>query len=159
DRGARSAADEPRAERGGDPHRARRGSLPLHGLPRSRRGGARRGRADAIRPNGAMMHEMKRPPIFAYGYKPEMERAELARIPIEPYVSEEFYRRECRTIWRRCWLWAGRADEIPNPGDYFVFNLPFLDRTSILVVRGKDGVIRGFYNACQHRGARLAYYE
>ena len=106
-----------------------------------------------------MMHTTKQPPIFAYGSKDEMEREQLSRIPIEPYVSEDFYRQELRTIWRKCWLWAGRASEIPNPGDYFVLNLPFLDRTSILVVRGKDGVIRAFYNACQHRGARLAYYE
>ena len=97
--------------------------------------------------------------IFAYGNRAELEQREFHRIPVEPYVSEDFYRREVATIWRKCWLWAGRAAEIPNPGDYFVLNLPFVDRTSILVVRGKDSVIRAFYNACQHRGGRLAYYE
>ncbi len=83
----------------------------------------------------------------------------LDRLGVEQYISEEFYQKELDTIWRRCWLWAGRASEIPNVGDYFVFKLPFLDNTSIIVVRGTDGVIRGFYNACQHRGGRLAYYE
>ena len=55
-----------------------------------------------------MMHTTKQPPIFAYGSKDEMEREQLSRIPIEPYVSEDFYRKELRTIWRKCWLWAGR---------------------------------------------------
>lgn len=89
----------------------------------------------------------------------ELKARGLDRIGVEQYLSEDFYRQELATIWRKCWLWAGRASEIPNPGDYFVFKLPFLDNTSILVVRGKDGVIRGFHNACQHRGGRLAYYE
>jgi len=89
----------------------------------------------------------------------DMEKFGFDRIGTDHYTSEEFYQRELNTIWRKCWLWAGRVSEIPNPGDYFVFRLPFLDQTSIIVVRGKDKKIRGFYNACTHRGGRLAYYE
>jgi phenylpropionate dioxygenase-like ring-hydroxylating dioxygenase large terminal subunit len=94
-----------------------------------------------------------------YGHKREMQRRQLDRIGVEQYISEDFYQKELKTIWRKCWLWAGRASEIPNPGDYFVLNLPFLDRISILVIRGKDDKVRAFYNVCQHRGGRLAYYE
>lgn len=106
-----------------------------------------------------MRNTTTQPGLFAYGSKHEMELQALHRIGIDQYVSEDFYRKELATIWRKCWLWAGRASEIPNPGDYFVLNLPFLDRTSILVVRGQDEEIRAFYNVCQHRGGRLAYYE
>jgi phenylpropionate dioxygenase-like ring-hydroxylating dioxygenase large terminal subunit len=99
------------------------------------------------------------PALFAYGNRHELERRGFLKIGVDHYISEEFYQKELNTIWRKCWLWAGRAADIPNPGDYFVFNLPFLNRTSILVMRGRDGRIRGFFNACQHRGSRLAYYE
>ena len=39
-----------------------------------------------------------------------------------------------------------------EPGDFFVFeNL----RESVLVTRAEDGVVRVFYNVCQHRGNQL----
>jgi phenylpropionate dioxygenase-like ring-hydroxylating dioxygenase large terminal subunit len=41
---------------------------------------------------------------------------------------------------------------LPEPGDFFVFeNL----RESILVTHADDGVVRAFYNVCQHRGNQL----
>lgn len=88
-----------------------------------------------------------------------MKKHGLDRVGTDQYVSPSFYERELETIWRKCWLLAGRANDIPNPGDYFIFQLPFLANTSILVVRGKDDRIRGFYNSCPHRGGKLAYYE
>ena len=45
---------------------------------------------------------------------------------------------------------AGRAEDIPNVGDFFTFDdlgVP------ILLIRGKDSQVRAFYNTCQHRGA------
>jgi phenylpropionate dioxygenase-like ring-hydroxylating dioxygenase large terminal subunit len=88
-----------------------------------------------------------------------MEKAGLNRIGVDHYISEEFYQKELDTIWKKCWLFAGRADDVKNPGDFFVFRLPFLKNTSIIVVRGKDGKLRGYYNACTHRGGKLAYYD
>lgn len=72
------------------------------------------------------------------------------RIPIGRYTSDEFWELERQHLWPRTWVMAGRAEQIPNPGDYFTFD----DLAQpILVVRGKDGVVRAFYNTCQHRGA------
>jgi phenylpropionate dioxygenase-like ring-hydroxylating dioxygenase large terminal subunit len=75
-------------------------------------------------------------------------------IPVEPYISREYFERERALIFRKVWLNAGRVDDIPNPGDYFVKDLAICD-TSILVVRGKDGAIRAFHNMCSHRGNKL----
>lgn len=47
---------------------------------------------------------------------------------------------------------AGLSGDIPNPGDFFVFDAA---GPSILVMRGKDGVARAFLNMCTHRGAKL----
>ena len=49
----------------------------------------------------------------------------------------------------RVWQIAGRVDELPEAGDWKEHRI--YDQ-SYLVVRGKDGALRGFVNACRHRG-------
>ena len=75
-------------------------------------------------------------------------------VPTEPYVSDEHYELERERIFRRCWINVGRVDEIPNPGDYFVRDIAIC-KTSVLIIRGSDGVVRGFFNVCSHRGNTL----
>src|SRR6266542_3377304 len=76
-------------------------------------------------------------------------------VPIEPCISPEYFERERERIFRRIWLNVGREEEIPQTGDYFVKELEVCG-SSILVVRGKDGVIRSFHNMCSHRGNKVA---
>lgn len=71
-------------------------------------------------------------------------------IPSGRHVSDEFWDLEQRLLWPRVWVLAGRAEDIPNPGDYFLFDDL---RVPVIVVRGRDGELRAFYNTCQHRGA------
>jgi phenylpropionate dioxygenase-like ring-hydroxylating dioxygenase large terminal subunit len=73
-------------------------------------------------------------------------------IPVEPYISEEFARFERERMWPNVWLFAAREDEMPDPGDTVVFDI---NDKSFLLVRQADGSIRGFYNACLHRGRKL----
>jgi choline monooxygenase len=44
-------------------------------------------------------------------------------LPPDAYTSEAFYRREVERIFLRDWNFMGRADRIPNPGDYFAVEL------------------------------------
>ncbi|MEM7469553.1 MAG: aromatic ring-hydroxylating dioxygenase subunit alpha [Pseudomonadota bacterium] len=76
-------------------------------------------------------------------------------VPAEPYVSEEFLAKEREKIFRKMWLLVGRVERIPNAGDYFVKKIEILN-TSIIVVRGNDGLVRAFYNVCRHRGTNVA---
>ena len=76
-------------------------------------------------------------------------------VPIAPYVSEERFEREREVIYRQTWLNVGRVEEVSEPGDYIVKDLTVCN-TSILVVRGKDGIVRGFHNVCSHRGNKVA---
>ena len=76
-------------------------------------------------------------------------------VPIEPYISEEFFARERDAIFRCMWLLAGRMEKIPNKGDYFVKTIEVLN-TSIVIVRGQDEKVRAFYNVCRHRGTNIA---
>jgi len=73
-------------------------------------------------------------------------------LPRHFYADPEFYRRELERFYFSRWICAGRADQIPAPGDYFT---RLLGEDSVVVARGSDGVIRAFYNVCRHRGTRI----
>jgi phenylpropionate dioxygenase-like ring-hydroxylating dioxygenase large terminal subunit len=47
---------------------------------------------------------------------------------------------------------AGRAEEVPDAGDYLVLDVT---GESVLVVRTRTGALRAFFNVCRHRGCRL----
>ena len=79
-------------------------------------------------------------------------------VPSESCISPEYFELERERIFRRTWLNVGRVDNIPNPGDYFVRELAVC-KTSILVIRGTDGVVRGFHNVCSHRSNKLVWEE
>ena len=81
-----------------------------------------------------------------------------APLPVEPYVSAEFFEREREKIFKRAWLQVARVEDVPNPGDYLVRKLEVL-KASVIVVRGQDGVIRAFHNICTHRGNKVALHD
>ena len=74
------------------------------------------------------------------------------RVPTDRYHSRKYQERERERLWMRVWQIAGRAEELPEAGDWKVHTI--YDQSFVLV-RGKDGKIRGFVNACRHRGNRL----
>lgn len=75
-------------------------------------------------------------------------------LPVYPYLSPDYFSQEVAKIYKRDWLCVGRAAEIPNPGDYKVKRLDFA-KTSVILIRGKDSVVRGFHNVCRHRGNKV----
>lgn len=77
-------------------------------------------------------------------------------VPVEPYLSAEHFEREIEHIFRRCWLKAARVEELPGPRDYKVVPLEFAS-AEVIVIRGEDGQIRGFYNTCSHRGNKVVW--
>ena len=89
---------------------------------------------------------------------PEVLRLESARylgsadVPVTRYTSRAYHRREVARLWRRVWQFACREEHIPEPGDYIVYDIAEL---SFFVIRGADGAIRAFPNACLHRGRKL----
>lgn len=73
---------------------------------------------------------------------------------IDAYISPEVFAAECDKIFRRTWLLIGRESELPEPGDFIKRTIHPL-KAEVIVVRGKDGQVRAFHNACAHRGAAL----
>lgn len=75
-----------------------------------------------------------------------------ADIDKDRYLSRTFHDREVARLWKRVWQLACREEDIPEPGDYIVYDLADM---SLIVVRTAAGQIRAYHNACLHRGRRL----
>lgn len=82
----------------------------------------------------------------------------IARQPVkhslqqEFYTSNDIYRFEIEEVLGRHWHCAGHQSQIPEPGDYLLYEF---DKESVIVVRGQDGQIRALSNVCRHRGSRV----
>ncbi|HVN39595.1 MAG TPA: aromatic ring-hydroxylating dioxygenase subunit alpha [Myxococcota bacterium] len=76
-------------------------------------------------------------------------------VPAARYVDPAFLALEQRHVFETCWLFAAHADELPGVGAWRM--LDAFDRMGhpLFLVRGEDGRIRAFYNACRHRGGPL----
>jgi phenylpropionate dioxygenase-like ring-hydroxylating dioxygenase large terminal subunit len=72
--------------------------------------------------------------------------------PVENYRSEVRFRAELELLKRVPVPFCPSA-ALPGPGDYAA---RIAAGTPLLVVRGEDGEVRAFRNACRHRGMRLA---
>ncbi len=73
-------------------------------------------------------------------------------MPKSVYTDEAFLERELSDVFRKDWFCAGRADALPNPGDYTTLELA---GEPILVIRGQDGQLRAQSNVCLHRMSTL----
>lgn len=78
-------------------------------------------------------------------------------VSIESYSSPEYFERMKENVFKKTWICTGkRVDEIPNLGNYFLEETE-ITNSSVIIVRGLDGVIRGFHNTCSHRGTNLVF--
>ena len=75
-----------------------------------------------------------------------------AHVSRRVYVDPELYQIEQERLFRRAWLFLAHETELPNKGDYVSRNLA---GEPVVLVRGDDGVVRGFLNSCRHRGMKL----
>ena len=77
-------------------------------------------------------------------------------IPTDRYTSREYALQERNAIWKRVWQIVGRAEDLPMRGDWKKYDI---QDQSFVIVRGKDAKLRGFVNACRHRGNALCIKE
>lgn len=73
-------------------------------------------------------------------------------------LSQAFYRdpdilaAEMDRVLGRNWCFAGHVSQIPNKGDFFLFEI---GAESVIVVRGRDDDIHAVMNVCRHRGSHI----
>ena len=74
-------------------------------------------------------------------------------LPARWYADPELLEREQELIFRRSWQYAGRADQVAEPGRFLTVDA---GPVPLVIVRGRDGELRAFVNVCRHRGSTLA---
>jgi phenylpropionate dioxygenase-like ring-hydroxylating dioxygenase large terminal subunit len=73
-------------------------------------------------------------------------------LPIERWLSREFFDLEVEKMWSKTWQMACRESQLSKPGDYFVYDI--VD-SSVLLVRTEAGELKAYHNSCLHRGRVL----
>ncbi|HTZ96838.1 MAG TPA: aromatic ring-hydroxylating dioxygenase subunit alpha [Terriglobales bacterium] len=77
---------------------------------------------------------------------------EASTIPAAWYVDPRIAELESKTVFSKTWQMVGRVDQVEKPGQFVTANVA---GEPIVVVRGSDGVLRGFYNVCRHHAAAV----
>jgi len=72
------------------------------------------------------------------------------------YTDEARLDAEREAILNKAPIIVGHIDDLKTAGDHFAFD--YLGQP-LLIVRGKDDIIRTFLNVCRHRGVRLCNAE
>ncbi|HCO44996.1 MAG TPA: benzoate 1,2-dioxygenase large subunit, partial [Gammaproteobacteria bacterium] len=68
------------------------------------------------------------------------------------YTDPEIFEAELKHIYEGNWIYIAHDSELPNPNDYIT---TVMGRQPVIIARGADGQLRGFVNACSHRGANV----
>ena len=71
------------------------------------------------------------------------------------YTSRAWHEQEVEHLWRKCWQFVCRTEEIAEVGDFVIYEIV---RDSYLVIRTEEG-IKAYPNACLHRGRRLKDFD
>jgi len=66
------------------------------------------------------------------------------------YTDPDIYDLEIDRVVTRNWILVGHQSELPEAGDFKVFNVA---NESAIIVRGSDGELKAFANVCRHRGS------
>ena len=73
--------------------------------------------------------------------------AQAYTIPAAWYTDPRVAHLELQSVFSRNWQAVGRLAQLEKPGDYLTASVA---NEPIVVVRGRDGKLRAFYNVCRH---------
>lgn len=73
-------------------------------------------------------------------------------LPAWTYLNAELLELEYERVILPSWQFVCHQNQVREAGDFATLDLW---RDSVIVMRGKDGALRAFQNACRHRGAKL----
>ena len=74
-------------------------------------------------------------------------------LPATWYSDPEILALERERLFARAWQYVGRAEAVSEPGSFLAGRV---GHVPVVVVRGKDGALRGFVNVCRHRAHLVA---
>jgi choline monooxygenase len=85
-------------------------------------------------------------------YRPEQPLARASTPPASWYVDPRFLDLELSTTFANAWQFACRLDQVREPGQFVTLELV---GEPLLILRGSDGILRGFFNVCRHHAAAV----
>ncbi|HWZ45554.1 MAG TPA: aromatic ring-hydroxylating dioxygenase subunit alpha [Candidatus Saccharimonadales bacterium] len=88
--------------------------------------------------------------------RPEVHLSQATTLPQSYYTDPAWFQREMEAIHFDMWLCAGRVNQVPNSGDYFLREVA---NASVIILRDEQGEVRAFHNVCRHRGTLLCKEE
>ncbi len=86
-------------------------------------------------------------------YERTNDTGKASTIPSRWYLDPAMLARERERIFSRTWQWVGRSEDVSRPGDTFTCEVA---GEPLVVVRGEDATLHGFYNVCRHRAGPVA---
>ena len=85
-------------------------------------------------------------------YNPTVPLAQAWTIPASWYIDRRVLELETRSVFANSWQLVARLDQLLEPGEYVTADVA---GEPIVVVRGSDGTLRGFFNVCRHHAAAV----
>ncbi|HEU5238427.1 MAG TPA: aromatic ring-hydroxylating dioxygenase subunit alpha [Pyrinomonadaceae bacterium] len=85
-------------------------------------------------------------------YNPNAPLQAASTIPSSWYTDPRIFELEAQTVFSRSWQFAARADQLIGAGSYATTEIA---GEPIVVVRGSDNELRGFFNVCRHHAAAV----
>ncbi len=82
----------------------------------------------------------------------DVAMAAAETLPAWTYDNAEFFALERERLFMCTWQIVGHVSDVAKPGDYVTLDM--LGERAV-VVHGRDGKLRAFYNVCRHRAARV----
>lgn len=89
--------------------------------------------------------------LLNFDFDERIERAET--LPARCYTDPAYLAAEHLQIFNRTWQLVGRLDQVAEAGSYFTADV---GKEPVVIVRNKDGELRGFHNVCRHRAGPIA---
>jgi choline monooxygenase len=85
-------------------------------------------------------------------YDPTLPLAQASTIPASWYTDRRIFALEHETVFSSSWHVAARVDQLTHAGDYVTTDIA---DEPVVIVRGNDKQIRGFFNVCRHHAAAV----
>jgi choline monooxygenase len=78
--------------------------------------------------------------------------SEASTIPAPWYIDSRIAELEEQEVFSKTWQMVGRIEQVEKPGQFVTASVA---GEPIVVVRGQDGILRGFFNVCRHHAAAV----
>ena len=86
------------------------------------------------------------------GFDAKLPLAQSSTPPAEWYNDPRILELERHTAFSQAWQLSGRTVQVCDPGQYVSCDIA---GEPILIIKGNDNVVRGFFNVCRHHAAEI----